>query len=56
MVLSTNIASETDISAMKWDYWVVFICLFNELVDDVSVCMRERANDVDVAFSNERYC
>lgn len=33
----------------------VFFCLFNELVDDVSVGVQERDYVVDVVFSNERF-
>ena len=54
IVVSKKIASETDISAVNLILWVVFICLFNELVDDLSVGVHERNYAVDIAFPNER--
>ena len=32
----------------------MFICLFNELVDDLAVGVHERNYAVDIAFPNER--
>ena len=37
----------------KFDWWVVIICLFDEMVDDVSVGVQERYYVVDEGFPNE---